>query len=60
MKTQLFFLAILLIGATAYTQMHTPAVVAIGGCEPGHNEPAQPLPAPPDRDNFPIGNAHAG
>ena len=34
MKTQLFFLALLLVGATAYTQLSTPTTSAIGGCDP--------------------------
>lgn len=45
MKTQLFFLAILLIGATAYTQMSAPATSAIGGCDPGGGEIQTPAPA---------------
>lgn len=34
MKTQLFFLAILWIGATAYTQLTSQTTSAIGGCDP--------------------------
>lgn len=50
MKTQLFFLALLLIGATAYTQLNSPSTTAIGGCDPaeaGIEQASAPL---SDRD----------
>jgi len=50
MKTQLFFLGLLLVGATAYTQLNTPVTVGIGGCEPGGAGPEQTPQAPSDRD----------
>lgn len=50
MKTQLFFLAILLIGATAYTQMSAPNTSAIGGCDPESNGAQTPPPQSSDRD----------
>lgn len=43
MKTQLFFLALLLVGATAYTQLSSPSTTAIGGCDPAEAGIGQPL-----------------
>ncbi len=46
MKTQLFFLALLLVGATAYTQLSSPSTTAIGGwgsAEAGIGQAPAPL-----------------
>lgn len=50
MKTQLFFLALLLIGATAYTQLTAPSTTAIGACEPAESGTEQASPVVSDRD----------